>query len=122
MPVLFLIGIVLLLDPLFPLGQAGTRSGELLQMVRPYAILPVLGMLTLVTAGIFSWRRLCWRINHAPRFREDHCPHCDGTELRRTRRKPLDRRAGKMGLHVRRYICRDCRWHGLRVQGLLVED
>lgn len=122
LPVFFFIGFAFLLEPLWPLGQGQTRIGDLLQIIRPYAILPVLGLLTIFMTGIVAWHRLCWHVNHAPRFREDHCPNCGGTHLHRARRKPLDRRVDEMGLHVRRYTCSDCRWYGLRVKGALVEN
>lgn len=122
LPLFYYIGLVFLLDPLLRLGQAGTTSGDLLQMVRPYALLPVLGLLVLVVTTVVAWRRLCWRVNHAQRLRNDSCPHCGATELRRISRKPLERRVAGMGIHVRRYICRDCRWRGPRIEGALVQD
>lgn len=122
LPFFFYIGFILLLDPLWPLGQLGATGGDILQMVRPYGLLPVLGLLVLVVTGFISWRRLCWRVNHIQRFRSDHCPHCGGTDLRRAPRKPLERRIANMGIHVRRYICHDCRWRGPRIEGALVRD
>lgn len=121
LPLFFFIGFILLLDPLLPLGQTGTTVGDLLQTVRSYALLPVLGLLVLVVTTVVSWRRICWRVNHAQRLRNDSCPHCGGEDLRRVPRKPLERRVARMGIHVRRYICRDCRWRGPRIDGALVQ-
>jgi hypothetical protein len=48
---------------------------------------------------------------------EAGCPSCHEQELIRVQRNRKDRALSKMGLPVRRYSCRNCTWHGLRLAG-----
>jgi predicted RNA-binding Zn-ribbon protein involved in translation (DUF1610 family) len=48
---------------------------------------------------------------------EAGCPQCHEHELIRVRRNRRDRALGKLGLPVRRYSCRNCTWHGVRLAG-----
>ena len=45
------------------------------------------------------------------------CPQCQEHELVRVRRNRRDRAMGAFGLPVRRYSCRNCTWHGVRLAG-----
>lgn len=50
-------------------------------------------------------------------YMEAGCPQCHEHELIRVHRNHKDRALGKLGLLVRRYSCRNCTWHGLRLSG-----
>lgn len=43
------------------------------------------------------------------------CPHCAEHELIRVRRYQGDRLLARVGIPVRRYVCRNCAWDGLRI-------
>jgi hypothetical protein len=49
------------------------------------------------------------------------CPHCNEHELIRVRRQQGDRLLARAGIPVRRYVCRNCAWGGLRI-GLPLPD
>lgn len=73
------------------------------------------GLLTIGVIGGFL--RFRWRINGNPNFWRSHCPNCgkSGDSLHRSRRNRLDHFIGRLGFPVRRYICQDCHWTGLRI-------
>lgn len=50
-------------------------------------------------------------------YAEAGCPQCHEHELIRVRRNRPDRVLGFLGVPVRRYSCRNCTWHGVRLAG-----
>jgi hypothetical protein len=48
------------------------------------------------------------------------CPNCLEHEFIRVRRRRLDRLVAGLGIPVRRYVCRNCSWGGLRIGGPVV--
>ncbi len=58
------------------------------------------------------------RVRHDYSFYvEAGCPQCHENELIRVRRNRRDRALSYFGVPVRRYSCRNCTWHGLRLAG-----
>lgn len=50
-------------------------------------------------------------------YAEAGCPQCHEHELIRVRRNRPDRVLGFLGVPARRYSCRNCTWHGVRLAG-----
>ena len=59
----------------------------------------------------FRFRRI-WSV-----YAEAGCPQCHEHELIRVRRNRRDRVLSFFGVSVRRYSCRNCTWHGVRLAG-----
>ena len=67
----------------------------------------------------FIWCVAVWRLRfHVLRHQEfwsTHCPQCRGTGLYRIHRKWYDNLLCRIGFPVRRYLCSNCHWRGIRV-------
>jgi hypothetical protein len=73
--------------------------------------------LLLVVLIATAWR-VRWRLQRTPSLVTLTCPRCGG-RIHRTHRHASDRLISLV-VPVRRYRCmsKDCRWHGLRVEGI----
>ena len=78
----------------------------------------------LFIAAILGFVALIFALLARRRMRRDYslhaeagCPQCHEDELIRVRRSRRDRSLSYFGLPVRRYSCRNCTWHGLRLAG-----
>ncbi len=72
-----------------------------------------LGLIALLFAVLARYRL---RRNYSV-YVEAGCPQCHEQELVRVRRNRRDRALGTFGFPVRRYSCRNCTWHGMRLAG-----
>ncbi len=73
------------------------------------------GAFVLVVTILLGSLRLRWRINQHKSWWAKSCPQCGSTHLNRIHRTPFDRLLGRVGIPVRRYICRECHWQGRRI-------
>jgi len=73
--------------------------------------------LFLIVLAAMLWR-VRWRLQRTPALVSLTCPKCGG-RIHRTHRHGWDRVIGLVA-PVRRYRCaaKECRWHGLRVEGV----
>ncbi len=73
--------------------------------------------LFLIVLVALVWR-VRWRLQHTPSLVSLTCPKCGG-RIHRTHRHGWDRLIS-LAVPVRRYRCaaKECRWHGLRVEGV----
>ena len=78
--------------------------------------LPWMGFLLVILATVvlgnqarlqLMQRKVWWRASG--------CPSCGSEALKRRRRTRLDRLIGRLGIPLRRYICAQCGWQGLRI-------
>jgi hypothetical protein len=70
----------------------------------------------LTIVGVLSFLLLRYRLLHNPQLCSNAgCPQCSEHELIRVRRRRLDRIVAYVGIPVRRYVCRNCSWDGLRI-------
>lgn len=80
---------------------------------RGLIVVVVLGLCALFFALLARYRV---RRNYSV-YAEAGCPQCYENELIRVRRNRRDRALAFFGLPVRRYSCRNCTWHGVRLAG-----
>lgn len=74
----------------------------------------------LAVIGLLSFLALRFRVRHnALLYTAAGCPQCQEHELIRVRRRKTDRVIARLGIPVRRYVCRNCSWGGLRIGGPL---
>ena len=74
----------------------------------------VLGIIALLIALVGRARVL----RNASLYVEAGCPQCQEHDLYRVSRYRRDRVLAALGFPIRRYVCRDCTWHGTRLAGL----
>jgi hypothetical protein len=74
-----------------------------------------LGIFFLVVALLAGSWRLRWRILHHQSWWARQCPECGANALKRTHRRWYDRLWEWVGVPMRRYICVECRWRGMRI-------
>jgi hypothetical protein len=73
-----------------------------------------LGVAALITAVLARHRVL----SNAALYAEAGCPRCQEHDLFRVSRYRRDRVLAAFGFPIRRYVCRNCTWHGTRLVGL----
>jgi hypothetical protein len=78
----------------------------------------------LFVVAAFALNALVFALLARYRIRRDYsvyyeagCPQCHEHELIRVRRNHRDRSLSFLGVPVRRYSCRNCTWHGVRLAG-----
>lgn len=76
---------------------------------------PQTGGVILVLAVLGGALRLRWRVLHHEQWWARVCPNCDQNALKRIHRRRLDRLWEVVRIPVRRYICGDCHWRGVRI-------
>jgi len=75
-------------------------------------------VVTLAVVGSGSYLFLRHRLLHNIfLYSEVGCPQCKEQDLIRVRREKKDRFIEHFGVPVRRYVCRNCSWGGLRIGG-----
>ena len=73
-------------------------------------------VVALAVTGSISYLYLRHRLLHNIfLYSEVGCPQCKEQELIRVRREKRDRLIEHFGIPVRRYVCRNCSWSGLRI-------
>ncbi len=80
---------------------------------RGFIVGVVLGLIALLFALLARYRVL----RNFSVYAEAGCPQCHEHELIRVRRNRPDRALGFLGVPIRRYSCRNCTWHGVRLAG-----
>lgn len=109
-----LAGLALLLAPLF-LAESGRAQEGLASWLAYEGGAEQLGVFLLVIALLAGSWRLRWRVlRHEPWWAR-RCPECGANALKRTHRRWYDRLWGWVGVPMRRYICVECRWRGMRI-------
>jgi predicted RNA-binding Zn-ribbon protein involved in translation (DUF1610 family) len=68
-------------------------------------------LIGLIAFVLFRMRAL----NNLSLYMGADCPNCGEHEFIRVRRRQGDRMVARMGIPVRRYVCRNCSWEGLRI-------
>ena len=111
----FLLALVLLLVPFHTLLSENQLESRLVKWLVFEQGTPSLGGAFLVVAVLVGVVRVRMRINGRQQWWARQCPTCQGTHLSRIHRTWPDRLLGKTGIPVRRYVCRDCGWRGLRI-------
>ncbi|MFN2134679.1 MAG: hypothetical protein ACK2UK_01910 [Candidatus Promineifilaceae bacterium] len=72
-------------------------------------------VLVLATIAAASFLLLRMQIlNNRALYVSEGCPQCSEHDLIRVRRQKSDRVLARFGFPVRRYVCRNCSWDGLR--------
>lgn len=71
-------------------------------------------VILLMALAVTVWR-IRWRVIRNRRLWNDHCPMCHSLELHRIHRRFSDHLLCRLGFPLRRYRCRNCSWHGVRV-------
>lgn len=113
---LLLIGsIIMLFNPL-PLFAAPGRFGAGLGFWLAYeGGIQSIGGVILAGTVLVGAMRLRQRINARRAWWARHCPNCGSSQLSRIHRNWIDRLVSRLGIPIRRFVCRDCHWRGARI-------
>lgn len=110
-----LLGVLLLFNPLQGVVALSKVQSPLVDWFVYHQGTVHLGGLILVTAVLLGLLRLRHRVIYHQRWWARQCPHCQGTHLSRVHRTWFERLMSVVGVPMRRYICKDCRWQGPRI-------
>lgn len=119
---LLLLGVVvlLLLNPLWVTAVAPSSRSPLITWLLNENSLSVVVAVLLLGFILLASLRLRWRINHWQKLWGKSCPQCGSEHLSRIHRTLPDRLLGRVGIPVRRYMCRQCRWQGVRIDEMRI--
>lgn len=113
------VGLVLLLNPFDTLAQAVSASSaqmqRLIQFLAYDQVALIIGLIAIVVGSVGLGTNIITQVKYDPRFGNSACPDCQHMELYRSPRKSRDHFLNRLGIPVRRYICRECFWAGARV-------